>query len=91
MMNEALQRRYRAAFHDHLARHTPERLVRAYLDVLEGTEHGCVDDQLSQTLDEGARDTASSAATPQRGECPVNARRSCLGAVHQSMKEKAIQ
>lgn len=36
VMNEALQRRYRAAFHDHLARHTPERLVRAYLDVLQG-------------------------------------------------------
>jgi glycosyltransferase involved in cell wall biosynthesis len=35
VMNEVLQRRYRAAFHDHLARHTPERLVRAYLDVLE--------------------------------------------------------
>jgi glycosyltransferase involved in cell wall biosynthesis len=78
VMNEALQRRYRAAFHDHLARHTPERLVQAYLDVLEGTEGGARggDDHRPRIPDEGIRERMGSAATPPRGECPLNTRRS---------------
>jgi glycosyltransferase involved in cell wall biosynthesis len=35
VINEELRKRYQAAFHDHLARHAPERLVWAYLSVLE--------------------------------------------------------
>jgi glycosyltransferase involved in cell wall biosynthesis len=76
--NEQLQRGYRAAFHDHLAQHTPGRLIQAYLNVLEGTEGGARggDDHRPRMSDEGIRERIGSAATPPRGECPVNPRRS---------------
>jgi glycosyltransferase involved in cell wall biosynthesis len=78
VINEQLQRRYRAAFHDHLARYTPERLVRAYLNVLEGRDVAdrSGDDQPSRMPHEGIREKIDSAATPQRGECSLNTRRS---------------